>query len=114
MPKSRSRNSFSQRRRWSADDARAALAALSASGLSARAFAAREGLDVQRLQRWRRRLAASHEAAEAEPRFVEVVGQPAGVVEVVLRSGRVLRCSESIEAHALERIATVLEELPAC
>jgi len=114
MPKSRSRTSLSSLRRWSADDARAALSALSASGLSAREFAVKEGLDVQRLHRWRRRLAEPCEATEAAPTFVEVVGRPTDVVEVVLRSGHVLRVSESIEPQALGRIAAVLEELPGC
>jgi len=114
MPKFRSRNSYPKCHRWSADDARAALSALSASGLSPGAFAAREGLDVQRLYRWRRQLAATSEAAEVAPTFVEVLAQRAGVVEVLLCSGRVLRVPETIDAQALRRIAAVLEELPGC
>lgn len=119
MPRFRSSQSLLIRRRWTADDARTALAALAESGLSASAFAACEGIDVQRLRRWRRSLAAAAAPARTSaprpaPAFVEVVARPSGAVEVVLLSGRVLRVAESVDARALGRIAAVLEELPRC
>ncbi len=57
MPKRRPAAPYSRRRRWTIDDARAALVALSASRLSPTAFARREGLSVKWLYRWRRQLA---------------------------------------------------------
>jgi hypothetical protein len=49
MPKSHDLVAALRRPRWSAGDARTVLAAVDRSGLSIAAFAAREGLDVQRL-----------------------------------------------------------------
>jgi hypothetical protein len=88
------------------------------SGLSERAFAAREGLDVQRLQWWRRRFEAASERAaasdQARPTFVEVPRREAVVLEVVLLSGRVVRVPESIEPEVLRRLALALEDDAAC
>ena len=119
MPRSRSPLPFATRRRWTADDARAALGALDASGLSARAFARREGLDAQRLHRWRRQLAgeaavAALAPAVAAPAFVEVKPRRAELVEIVLLSGRIVRVSESIDVAALERIANALDRGVPC
>lgn len=101
-------------RRWTEDDARTVLAAQEASGLSVTAFAAREGLDPQRLYFWRRRLGSSAEASEA-PTFIEV--RPAArreLVEIALRSGHVIRVAESIDPGALRRFVDALEEGRAC
>ena len=57
------------RQRWTMKEARAVLAELAKSRLSPREFAAREGLDVQRLHSWRRKL-------ESRPTFVEVRSAP--------------------------------------
>ena len=65
-------------KRWSAEDAALVLDAFSRSGLGLTAFARRHGLCVQRLRRWRSRLAV--DARPAEPagsalRLVELVPQ---------------------------------------
>ena len=113
MPRPRS-VPFQSRRRWTSGDARAALSALSASGLSVAAFAAREGLDAQRLYRWRRQLAALDHAPQPAPAFVEIRQGSDEPVEVVLRNGRVLRVSERIAAASLERLVLVLEKVSSC
>lgn len=110
--------------RWSAADAYSALAAAEKSGLSLRAFAQSEGVDPQRLYWWRRRLgagadaqASSKRAVAAEaPMFVEigpgeVPVSDAPAIEVVLRSGRVLRVpgSGSFDAAVLSRLIELLE-----
>lgn len=107
--------SHAHRRRWSIADARGALSAMTASGLSPAAFAQREGLQVQRLRRWRQRLDGGSVGKAATAAFVEV-GRHAATerVEIVLRSGRTLRVSESIDAIALRRIVDVLEHDAAC
>jgi transposase-like protein len=126
MQKGRSRRSspYLTRRRWTDDDARAALADLDASGLDVRAFALDVGLDPQRLKRWRRTLAA----AESEPMFEEVVASPVGPppttevavgvargwFEVVLVSGRVVRVPESFDAGALDRLLVVVDKGATC
>ena len=100
--------------RWTEDDARTVLAAQDASGLSVPAFAAREGLDAQRLYFWRRKLGNSAEPSKA-PTFIEV--RPAAareLVEIALRSGHVIRVAESIDARVLRRLVDALEEGGAC
>jgi transposase-like protein len=107
--------SYRKSRRWTESEARAALAALRASQLSIRAFALREGLDVQRLYVWRRKLGASVAASPmSPPPFVELLPSVPDRIEVVLRSGRVVRCAAEIELSTLRRLLGVLEEEPAC
>lgn len=126
MPKQRARNSstYLTRRRWTEDDAREALAAFEDSGLTMAAFVVREGLDPQRLQRWRRVLGAPSRGPEFEeiPRREvlasgAVVAEPeaaGGVLEVVLASGRVVRVSPAFDAPTLRRLLAVLDEAGAC
>lgn len=115
MPKSRPRLPPAARRRWTRADARTVLEAMDRSGLGVAAFAAREGLDAQRVYFWRRRLRATEERA-ITPAFVEVKPWVAehAPVEIVLRSGRILRVTASIDGEALRRIADALDEDPPC
>jgi transposase-like protein len=108
MPKSPPAASYVTARRWSVAEARSALAALASSGLSASAFAARAGFNVQRLHSWRRKFATAP-AQESTPRFVEFRPPAVERVEIVLRSGRVLRVSESIDPAAVVRLVEALE-----
>jgi transposase-like protein len=127
MPKPRARNPSTPAppHRWTEDDARQALAALDRSGLDLRAFARREGLDAQRLTRWRRRLAAAPVTFEEVVAVVRsapvspLVDAAAAYVErerfeVVLRSGRVVRVAESFDASALRRLLAVVDEAGPC
>lgn len=111
MPKPKP--SYSTIRRWTEKEARAALSALAASRLSIRAFAAREGLDHQRLYCWQRKLAVpvAREAAPP-PTFVELRPSVPERVEIVLRCGIVLRVRETIDASALRHLVETLE--PSC
>jgi hypothetical protein len=114
MPKSHLLASYSTRRRWTVADARVVLSALDASGLPVNAFASREGLDVQRLYFWRRRVETIMVEATAAPAFVEVRRSTPVHVEVMLRSGHILRVSESIDGASLRRLVDALEQDPAC
>jgi transposase-like protein len=116
---------LSKRRRWSEREARTALDSLAQSGLSMRAFALREGINHQRLFRWRSRLEARTGArSTAAPiSFIEVRQEAPRTearraslaqIEVVLVSGRVLRCAEEIAPGVLRRIVGVLEQDPRC
>ena len=100
----------SRRTRWTADEARAVLGRLDASGLGVREFAASEGLEPQRLYRWRGQLQGERpERAE----FVEVV--PAAVrscMEVVSPSGHVVRLPDAFSEDTLRRVLAVLDERP--
>jgi transposase-like protein len=117
MPKLLSISRHESPGRWSAEHARQILARQEASGLSIVAFARREGLVAQRLYWWRSRLSVAGDDGGA-PEFVEVTPQRVadnrGVVEVVLRSGRVLRVSEGIDSHLLRRLADALEQDESC
>ena len=110
MPKTTSLALYRSCRRWNETDARSVLAALESSGLSAAEFAYREGFDAQRLYWWRRRLANSPDEASA-PSFVELsTSSPAAEhIEVILRSGRIVRFSAAIETSVLRRLVAALE-----
>jgi transposase-like protein len=110
MPKLRRRTTYLTRRHWTSADAQAALSALAASGLSLAQFAKREGLVADRLYRWRRRLGAASKVVAKSPAFIEVRPREPEPVEIALRSGRILRVSEAIEASALRRFVEVLEQ----
>jgi transposase-like protein len=120
MQKPRPRSSaYLSRRRWTPEEASQALAAWEESGLELTAFAIGEGLDPQRLTRWRRRLSAS-----GSPTFEEFIPSVAMApiegnevpvearerFEVVLVSGRVVRVPESFDAGALRRLLAVVDE----
>lgn len=98
---------LSARRRWRAKEARAVLKQLDASGLSVREFAARYGLETPRLYRWRAQLASLGPAAA--PAFIEVERSPGVAIEVVLRSGHVIRVRDGFEEDALRRVVAVLD-----
>jgi transposase-like protein len=108
-------------RHWTLDEAKRVLAAFEASGLTLVAFATREGLQPQRLYKWRRRL-----SEQAEPlKFSEVAvsgGAPTTFTtavavadfEVVLRSGRLVRFNAQFDPTVLRRLLSVLEGEPVC
>lgn len=116
MPRTQPSTRSQRARRWTPEEARAALTKQEASRLSPSAFAEREGLDVQRLYRWRRRLGREirRVVAAAAPTFVEVRTQRAERVEVVLPSGRVVRVSEDIDGEVLRRLVVALEQSEPC
>jgi hypothetical protein len=101
------------KRRWTSEDARAALDAQARSGLSPRSFAQREGIDPQRLTRWARRIGgtstSSSSRTERKARFVEIDTRPAAVVEIVLPSGVVVRVDARVEPATLRRIVAALD-----
>jgi hypothetical protein len=124
-PGARSPSTYLTHHRWTEEEAREALAAFEQSGLGIVAFGIREGLEPQRLARWRRRLAMA--TAAPAPAFEEVTsvtrapdGGGAAVhvrrerFEIVLPSGCVVRVPESFEASALRRLLSVMEEVRAC
>ena len=116
MPKSPSRSSGlskqPRRQRWTPEKASAVLAKHGASGLSIQEFAAREGLDPERLYRWRRQLGAA--ALQAPTAFVELRPSVQSRIELVLRSGHVLFISESMDVGALRRLVDALDRDGEC
>jgi hypothetical protein len=69
---------------------------------------------THRLYFWKRRLEQSGKDSNPPVAFVELRRSAPAAVEVVLRSGRVLRVSESIDSGALRRLVDVLEQERAC
>ncbi len=98
--------------RWSVADARMALKELAASGLSVHAFARREGLDEERIYRWRRRFAAmsAPHGDAAMPAIIELrpPQRRAEPIEIVLASGVTLRVADTIDPSALSRLVAAL------
>jgi transposase-like protein len=119
MPRPETKAPYSKRRRWRARDARTALDAAAASGLSVGEFAKREGLVAERLYRWQRRFArepkteARAPTPPAAPAIIELrptmQREAAGSVEIVLVSGVVLRVAETIDPDAVARLVAALE-----
>jgi transposase-like protein len=108
MPKKRSSP-------WSVADARAVFVELAASGLPLSDFARREGIQADRLYRWRRELGESAKRvvvapSSAPPAVVELRAGPRAAerVEVVLASGVTLRVTETIDPAALARLIAAL------
>ena len=108
------------------------VASWETSGESATEFAKKHGWNPRTLVWWRRQIAREKTKAEVEKGFVEVVpadrtfaakmpvpnaiemlsdpGRPHESVEVILRSGRVLRIRTGGDAGALRALLGVLEE----
>ena len=92
------------KKRWTVADAQAVVARMAVSGLSVREFAEAEGLEAQRIYRWRSVL-----GEKGTPAFVEVrrsaVATP---IEVVLRTGHVVRVPDGFSEDTLRRMLAVL------
>jgi len=110
------RPSWAAGRYWRETDARAALAAHRASGLSLAGFARRHGLTVQRLRWWRQRLTSpASVTTPAAPQWLPVAllpapaSGPAAALEVVVRGGQVIRVPADFDPAQLRRVVAVLE-----
>lgn len=90
------------------------VAAWSASGLTARLFAARIGVNPNTLAHWKWRLAAesttsSASFVELSAAVVSVAGGADDRIEVVCRSGLVVRVPRDFDGAALARVLDTLE-----
>ena len=93
------------RQRWRAEDAAGVLERLESSGLSVREFAARKGLNALRLHRWRARLGHRGPGATS---FVEIKAA-AAAIEVVMRSGHIVRVHDGLADDTLRRLLALLD-----
>ncbi len=102
-----------QKKRWTAAYAGGVLDKADRAK-SDRAYAAKRGINVQRLAWWRKQLKRprrSRGLAAAET-FIEVRAKrvtPTTMVEVLLTNGRHLRFSDQIEPAVVGRLADALE-----
>ena len=93
--------------RWSADEARAILEKQERSGLNLWRFATSQGLEPERLYRWRRKLRDSERLL---PKFVEVcTGGSDARFEIVLRGGRRVLVRGPVDVEELRAIVVTLE-----
>lgn len=97
--------------RWSAPQARAVLAELESSGLPVTRFAAKSGLAIERLYRWRKRLSRAS-AHSTRPGFAEVTVRPAArsaAIEIEFRDGVSIRC---VGETRVDDAVAILTRLP--
>src|SRR5690349_12049701 len=100
---------LSARRRWNSEYARAVLKHLAASGMSVREFATRHGIDAQRVYRWRAQLGSVAAATTETAAFVEIKPAGGSAIEVVLRSGHVVRVGDGSVEETLRRLVAALD-----
>ena len=87
------------------------------SGLPVRQFCRQEGLSEPSFYSWRRKLKNNKPKDKSAPSdFVEVYlpGPGSSPLELVLKSGSVLRISPSTESELLTRVISVLREAGLC
>ncbi len=104
--------SKSKRSYWTAAQAGAMLDRIERSGLSISRFALKHGLGVERLYRWKRRLAEERRVSGPSPRFAEVSIRPSAVaatIEIELSGGMFLRI---IGDTRVDDAVAVLSRLP--
>jgi transposase-like protein len=89
------------------------LARFPGSGLSVAAFCATEGVSPNSFFYWKRQLATSTRALDAEPCFLPVRVTPATAVEVALPSGAVVRISSGCDLAFVRSLIDSLTE-PLC
>lgn len=96
--------------RWSLQDAEAVLEVMERSGLSVQRFAQREGLDAERLYRWRRKL------REQRPQLIEFALPPTVLcqIEVALKSELVVRFPETTRLEVIGQLIEILERRHPC
>jgi transposase-like protein len=102
----------SKRSYWTAAQAGAVLDRIERSGLSISRFAFKHSLAVERLYRWKRRLAQERRDPETSPRFAEVTIRPsavAGSIEIELSGGVFLRVAGDTR---VDDAVAVLSRLP--
>ena len=106
------KQSKSKRSYWTAARAGAVLDRIERSGLSISRFALKHGLGVERLYRWKRRLAQERRVPGASPRFTEVTIRPSAVmatIEIELSGGMFLRIAGDTR---VDDAVAVLSRLP--
>lgn len=102
-------------RRWTAEQAGALLAKIARRGVSVKQFAAEQGIGVERLYRWKKRLAQrTHPAVRSsEPRFSEVRIRPSvlpAAIEIELSGGVHLRVTGD---NRVDDVVAILSRVPA-
>ena len=100
-----------KRTRWTTTDAQAILGHWRVSGLSLRKFAEQQGLQVQRLQRWKQALTTATTGFVEVPMVQSRVTAP---VEVVLERGIVVRVSDAASIPLVVELLGALDKQRSC
>lgn len=82
--------------RWTPEQARAVLEKIARRGISVKRFAEEQGIGVERLYRWKKRLAQRRAPRSSPPGFTEVTVRPsvpAAAIEIELGAGVHVRVS---------------------
>jgi hypothetical protein len=116
MPKLSSASPLSKlfkRDRWSAVEARQFLASWPSERISLCAFARQHGVDPRRLYWWRGRLGQATPPGISFKEISLPQSEVPPTLEVVLRSGLVVRVGKSFDEAALRRLLEVLTSVTA-
>jgi len=118
MKRSKGRHRRRWGQRWREVEAREFLVAWSESGQPLPIYCRRQGVEYERVRRWRRKLEGEPMAGALELKPVRVVAdsQPrvasdGAPMEVELAHGRCIRVQRGFDAEELVRLVTALEQL---
>jgi transposase-like protein len=99
-------------RRWTAEQAGALLRKIEQRGISVKQFAAERGIGVERLYRWKKRLAQRSASRSIEPSFSEVTirpNVPTAAIEIELSGGVHLRVTGD---SRVDDVVAILSRVP--
>jgi hypothetical protein len=99
-------------RQWTEEEGRAAIDALSRSGMSADAFARSKGISARRLAYWKTRLAGAPPPAFVAVALPREASSPRGIE--IVSGGVVIRLRDDAEADRIAQIVEALARRLAC
>jgi hypothetical protein len=108
MSKPKSKRSY-----WTVEQARAMLEKIERRGIPVKAFAEEQGIGVERLYRWKRRLAPTDAARSSSPSFSEVTIRSSSLtaaIEIELSGGVHLRVTGDAR---VDDVVAILARIPA-
>lgn len=99
-------------RRWTPEQARAVLEKIERRGIPVKQFAEAQGIGVERLYRWKKRLAQTDVPRSSPPRFSEVTIRPSALtaaIEIELAGGVHLRVTGDAR---VDDVVAILSRVP--
>ena len=107
MSKAKAKRSY-----WTMEHARAVLERVERRGIPVKQFAEEQGIGVERLYRWKKRLAQTGAPRSISPRFSEVTIRPgslAAAIEIELLGGVHLRVTGDAR---VDDVVAILSRIP--
>ena len=102
----------SRDRRWTPEQVRAVLEKIERRGIPVKRFAEEQGIGVERLYRWKQRLAKRGVPRSSAPRFTEVTIRPSApptAIEIELSGGVRLRVTGETR---VDDVVAILSRVP--